>query len=175
MFGGLKCPSGVDDVIEEALFEEPYCVVARYGHPLSRQPRVSLSDLAKVDWILPGAGTQRRRAFEQLFANEHHSPTSCIDATSVSTQIALLASSDRVTLLTPLELALEPQLSGLVALPIATMIKRGADGLTMRADWRPSPVQSCFLEHLRERIRKAGLSLHAKGPEKPASLLAHAG
>jgi len=159
MFGALKRPNAVKDVLEEALFEEPYCVAARRGHPLSLRATVTIRDLTTMDWVLPGAGTQRRRAFELLFANEVHRPTSCIDATTVSAQMAILASSDRVTLLTPLELASEPQLNGLVALPIEIRVARSADGITMRSDWRPSPVQLCFLEHLRDRIRKAGLSI----------------
>lgn len=159
MFGALKRPNAVEDVIEEALFEEPYCVAARRGHPLSGQASVTIHDLTTVDWVLPGAGTQRRKAFDLLFANEANRPTSCIDATTVSAQMAILASSDRVTLLTPLELASEPRLSGLVALPLEIKVSRSADGITMRSDWRPSPFQLCFLEHLRDHIRKAGLSI----------------
>jgi DNA-binding transcriptional LysR family regulator len=172
MFGALKRPHAVEDVIEEALFEEPYCVVARRGHPLARQATVTIRDLTTVDWVLPGAGTQRRRAFDRLFGDEVHRPTSCIDAATVSAQIAILASSDRVTLLTPLELASEPRLSGLVALPFEIRVARNADGITMRSDWRPSPFQSRFLEHLRDHIRKAGLSLSLSksNPTEPVPL-----
>lgn len=176
MFGALKRPNAVEDVIEEALFEEPYCVAARRGHPLSRQATITIRDLMTVDWVLPGAGTQRRRAFDLIFDNEVHRPTSCIDATTVSAQVAILASSDRVTLLTPLELASEPRMSGLMALPFEIRIARSADGVTTRSDWRPSPFQSCFLEHLRDHIRKVGLSLSPSksGPAEPAPLR-HAG
>jgi DNA-binding transcriptional LysR family regulator len=163
MFGGLKRPGAVKDVIEEALFEEPYCVAARCGHPLSGKTSVSVRDLADLDWVLPGAGTQRRRAFDQLFAGESKRPTSCIDATTVSAQVAILQGSDRVTLLTPFELASEPRLAGLIALPLEILLSRSADGLTMRSDWRPSPFQDCFLTHLRDHVRAAGLSLSSAG------------
>ena len=159
MFGALKRPHAIDDVIEEALFEEPYCVAARRGHPLSRRATLTTRELAKLDWVLPGAGTQRRRAFDQLFRKEVSPPTSYIDAATVSAQVALLSSSDRVTLLTPHELASDPRLSGLVALPFEIPIPRTADGVTVRSDWKPSPVQLCFLEHLRNRIRELGYSL----------------
>jgi DNA-binding transcriptional LysR family regulator len=162
MFGALKLPKTVDDVVEEALFEEPYCVAARRGHPLSRK--------ATVNWVLPGAGSQRRRAFDQLFSNEARRPTSCIDATTVSAQLAILESSDRVTLLTPLELQSEPRLSGLVALPFAIPVSRSADGLTMRSDWRPSPFQADVLERLRDDIRKRGLALCSSRPAEAVEL-----
>jgi LysR family transcriptional regulator of gallate degradation len=172
MFGALKRPNAVEDVTEEALFEEPYCVAARRGHPLARQVSVTTRDLATVDWVLPGAGTQRRRAFDLLFGNEVHRPTSCIDATTVYAQIAILASSDRVTLLTPRELASESRLNGPVALPFEIRFSRSADGITTRSDWRPSPFQSCFLEHLRDHIRKVGLSLSPSksSPMEPVPL-----
>ncbi len=174
MFGALKRPKAMTDVVEEALFDEPYCVAARLGHPLSSRSVVTIRDLATVDWVLPGAGTQRRRAFDLLFADEARRPTSCIDATTVSAQIAILASSDRVTLLTPLELASEPRLSGLMALPFETRFSRSADGLTMRSDWRPSQVQSCFLEHLREHVRRMGLSLSSARARRGADTMQHA-
>jgi len=170
MFGALKLPKTVDDVVEEALFEEPYCVAVRRGHPLSRKATVTVRDLLTVDWVLPGAGSQRRRAFDQLFSNEARRPTSCIDATTVSAQLAILESSDRVTLLTPLELASEPRLSGLVALPFAIPVSRSADGLTMRSDWRPSPFQADFLERLRDDIRRRGLAL-CSARSKPAEAM----
>jgi DNA-binding transcriptional LysR family regulator len=172
MFGALKRPKTVQDVTEEALFEEPYCVAVRRGHPLARRATVTIRDLATVDWVLPGAGTQRRKAFDLLFANEVHQPTSCIDATTVHAQMAILASSDRVTLLTPLELAFESRLNGPVALPFKIDFSRSADGITMRSDWRPSPFQSCFLDHLRDHIRKVGLSLCSSksSPVEPVPL-----
>lgn len=159
MFGALKLPKAIDDLVEEALFEEPYCVAARRGHPLSTKAAVTVGDLLTVDWVLPGAGSQRRRAFDQLFSNEARRPTSCIDATTVSAQLAILESSDRVTLLTPLELASEPRLSGLVALPFDIPVSRSADGLTMRSGWRPSPFQADVLQRLRDDICRRGLAL----------------
>jgi LysR family transcriptional regulator, regulator for genes of the gallate degradation pathway len=156
MFGALKRPKAMDDIVEEALFEDPYCVAARRNHPLSRKTTITIHELATVDWVLPGAGTQRRKAFDLLFCKEAKRPTSCIDAATVSAQMAILTSSDRVSLLTPHELASDPRLSGLVALPFQIPIARSADGVTTRLDWNPSPLQLCFLEQLRNRIREVG-------------------
>ena len=176
IFGPLKRPHLMDDIAEEALYQTPYCVAARQGHPLSKRLSVTLRDLLDVDWIVPGAGTKRRKAFDKLFESEGSRPTSCIDAASISAQIAILASSDRVTLLTPIELALEPQMAGLVALPMQPRIKRPADGLTLRANWRPTPVQLCFIEHLRSCIRDLNLPTPVEGLDRvELSPLQHAG
>ncbi len=164
MFGALKCPKSLDNVNEIALFQEPYCVAARAGHPLTKKARVTLRDLAEVDWVLPGAGTQRRLAFEMMFKDHPKTPTSQIDATSVSAQIAFLTSSDRLALLTPLELALDPHMGSLAQINFDTKIARKPDGVTVRSDWRPNVVQTAFLEGLRKRVATSTLSPSAKMP-----------
>ncbi len=166
VFSALKRPDHVTDVIEEPLFQEPYCVAGRVGHPLLRQAQVSLQDLADVGWVLPGADAQRRSAFEHLFRNAAHRPTSCITVSAIPTQISIMTSSDRVTLLPQFELT-EPQSRDLVALPIQTRIARITEGLTIRAAWTPTPLQSGFRDHLRNAIQKLGLSLDDPSP-KPA-------
>lgn len=157
MFGGLQRPPKINDVIEEPLFEEPYSVVARAGHPLARRKVVKMADLLGLDWVLPGVGTQRRQAFEHLFSNAGRYPNCSVETTSVSAQIAILAASDRVTLLTRTELSLEPRMRGFIALPLETSIARTADGITMRSAWKPTPVQACFLDELRDCVRRFGL------------------
>lgn len=163
MFGGLQRPPRIHDVLEEPLFEEPYCVVARAGHPLSRRKIVRAADLLALDWVLPGVGTQRRQAFEHLFAGAGRYPKCSVETTSVTAQIAILAASDRVTLLTRTELALEPRMRGFIVLPLDTAIARTADGVTMRADWKPTPVQACFLDQLRDCVRRLGLCVASAG------------
>ena len=157
MFGGLQRPPKINDVIEEPLFEEPYCVVARSGHPLARKKVVRLADLLDVDWVLPGVGTQRRQAFEHLFSAADQYPNCSVETTSVSAQIAILAASDRVTLLTRTELTLGPQMLGFKALPLETSIARTADGVTIRSAWKPTAVQACFLDQLRDCVHRFGL------------------
>ena len=63
LFGVLRRPDW-RDVDEEALFSDPYSIVVREGHPLTRKRGLRLEDLTAYDWILPRPGTPRRRAFE---------------------------------------------------------------------------------------------------------------
>jgi LysR family transcriptional regulator of gallate degradation len=174
MFGALKCPKAVDNVNEIPLFQEPYCVAARAGHPLTGKANVTLRDLADVDWVLPGPGTQRRLAFEMMFKDHPKTPTSQIDATSVSAQIAFLTSSDRLALLTPLELAMDPHMGSLSPIPFKTKIARNPDGITVRSDWRPNLVQTAFLDCLRARVARFTLSPSTMMPA-PASALDEVG
>ena len=68
LFGVLRRPDWAHDVHEEPLFSDPYSIVVREGHPLTRKRRLQLVDLAAYDWILPRPGTPRRRAFEWMFS-----------------------------------------------------------------------------------------------------------
>jgi LysR family transcriptional regulator of gallate degradation len=67
---------------------------------------------------------------------------------SLTTQRAILLTSDRLTLLTTRELEAEPD-EGLVALPHDVSTVRCPDGITMRANWSPTKAQSEFLNLLR--------------------------
>jgi len=152
MFGALKRPDTIDNVREIPLFKEPYCVAARIDHPLMSKPKVTLKDIANCDWVLSGPSTQRRRTFEMMFKNSPVCPTTQIEATSVSVQIAFLASSNRLALLTPLELEFDPHMGKIGKLDYDTGITRIPDGLTVRTEWKPNIVQSRFLSCLRSRI-----------------------
>ncbi len=68
LFGVLRRPDWARDVHEEPLFSDPYSIVVREGHPLTRKRGLRLEDLAAYDWILPRPGTPRRRAFEWMFS-----------------------------------------------------------------------------------------------------------
>ena len=68
LWGVLRTPSWASDVKEEMLFLNPYVVVARRRHPLTRLKKIALNDLTGFDWITPGPSTPRRKqALEQLF------------------------------------------------------------------------------------------------------------
>jgi LysR family transcriptional regulator of gallate degradation len=171
MFGSLKRPKGIVDVVEEALFADSYCIVVRKRHPLVGRRPLNLKALTEYDWIMPGEGTGRRLAFERLFGNAASRPTTCIDASSLTTHAALLASSDRITLLTKLELTMDPRTSELVALPVKTMLVRSPDGVTTGSNWRPNVVQKKFLEILRKRAVEVAGSLRGAVGERQAQVV----
>jgi LysR family transcriptional regulator, regulator for genes of the gallate degradation pathway len=164
IFGSLEAPAGSADVIEEPLIHDAYCVVGRTDHPLRYAPTITLSDLGHLEWVLPGGVSQRRRAFQKLF-HEIGYPKSCITVAPVSTQISILRSSDRVTLLPKFELSLEEEFRGLMPLPFDVPIERFPDGLTMRANATLNAAQACFRELLWKRLRNLGLPLDPAGPK----------
>ena len=76
---GLRRPAWAIDVKEELLFENPYVVVARARHPLTRLKRITPRDLARCDWIMPEAGAPRRQAFARMFGGLAGLPSVSID------------------------------------------------------------------------------------------------
>jgi DNA-binding transcriptional LysR family regulator len=154
LFGVLRRPDWARDVHEEPLFSDPYSVVVRAGHPLTRRRQLRLEDLAAYDWILPRSGAPRRRAFEQMFCGMPQPPTSRVETSAFDVQVSLIAASDRVTLMSAQEARRASAGGSIVVLPFTPPVARVLDGVTTRADWHPTSVQLMFLDLLRRHAAK---------------------
>lgn len=151
LVGLLKNPAPADDVIEEELMRDPYVIAVREGHPLSRKKHVMRADLAAFDWILAPSPAARRVAFESTFPGLS-GPHPTVEAHSLPTITSMLASSDRMAILTRSELQVgDQQGSRLKALNFGLIERSTAIGVTTRRDWHPTYLQRKFLEFLREQ------------------------
>ena len=153
LFGVLRRPEWAIDVREEFLFSNPYAVVVRRQHPLARVRNITLRDLAGYDWILPARGAPRREAFERLFAGSARAPIVGIETTSSAIYRSVLASTDRIALLSTLE-AQFMQPAGLAIVPFHSPVLARADGVATRADWQPTRLHREFLELLRGQAQE---------------------
>jgi LysR family transcriptional regulator, regulator for genes of the gallate degradation pathway len=153
LFGVLRRPAWADDVREEFLFSNPYVVVVRRQHPLARVRNVTLRELARYDWILPARGAPRREAFERLFAGSPRSPMVGIETTAPAIYKSILATTDRIALLSTLEAQFaEPE--GLTVLAFDSPVLARTDGVARRADWRPTSLHQQFLDLLRAQAQE---------------------
>jgi LysR family transcriptional regulator of gallate degradation len=153
LFGVLRRPAWADDVAEEVLFKNPYVVVGRAGHPLRRSRTLGLQDLARYDWIMPGPMTPRQHAFQRIFARLPALPKISVETTSLQIYRDLLATTDRLTLMSTLEAQLNER-AKLAVLPFRSPELRRSDGLATRADWQPTHIHRQFLKVLRARARR---------------------
>jgi DNA-binding transcriptional LysR family regulator len=154
MVGALREPPPVRDVVEERLFSEPLSVVVRPGHPLTRQPNVSLRSLAEWPWVLPARGAPTRMHFERLFKEAGlAAPEPAAEASSHIAVRGLLIESDMVTLLSRHQIRYEQRNGLLQSVAVDLPGTARPIGLTTRADWLPTPLQAEFLELLRETCR----------------------
>jgi LysR family transcriptional regulator, regulator for genes of the gallate degradation pathway len=175
LFGVLRRPAWAQDVAEEVLFSNPYVIVGRVGHPLSGIRKLSLRELARYDWIMPGPMTPRQQAFQRIFARLPALPKISVETTYLQIYRDLLATTDRLTLMSTLEAQLNEE-TKLTVLPFQSPELRRSDGLALRADWQPTQIHRHFLEVLRmhaRRLSAGGLprSLRHDGL-RPASLAA---
>ncbi len=151
LYGVLRKPDWAEDVVETALFYDPYSIAVRAGHPLAKKSQITLEDLAQYDWIMPRRGTPRRLAFDRLFAGHRKPPTSSIETSSLEFQRSMLNASDRITLMTEHEARIQFDAGVLTTIPYSGLRRRSNDGIVTRRDWSPTIVQKRFLDLLTTR------------------------
>jgi DNA-binding transcriptional LysR family regulator len=150
----MRYPDAKFGVIEEPLFADPYLVVVRKSHPLTRNRRIRLHDLALYDWVIAPPEAPRLMAFESLFAGSRRKPRTSVQTSSMGIIRALLAESDRVTLLNRYEALSEKKMGILTTLHYKLpSIARNVQ-VTTRRNWLPTPLQSRFIDLLRKHARR---------------------
>ena len=148
LYGILRRPAWAMDVEEQPLFANPYVVVARAGHPLTKRTSIELHDLAQYEWIMPQDGTPRRYAFERMFSAEPRAPKVGIETTSLEIYRSVLGSSDRLSILSHREAEIDKSI-GLEVLPFSSQRLNRVDGIATRTDWKPTRIHLQFLERLK--------------------------
>jgi LysR family transcriptional regulator, regulator for genes of the gallate degradation pathway len=147
LFGVLRRPDWAADIKEEELFANDYVVVARSSHPLSRLKRPRLRDLSRYEWIMPGPMTPRQQALHRLLGALPTTPTVSIETTSLQIYRTILASTDRLTLMSSFEAQLNDE--ALAVLPFRSAHLRRSDGIATRVNWEPTRIHLQFLDLLR--------------------------
>lgn len=149
--GALRVNDVPPDLRQEALFEDHLSVVARAGHPvLSMGKRPTLADLTKYGWVSPLPHTPARTVFERIFHAEGLTlPQAQVHASSSPVVRGLLFSSDRLALLSPVQITSELRTGELAVVPVALQGARRAIGVATRRDGLLSPGALALVEELR--------------------------
>lgn len=155
MLGALRPQPPSPDLRQETLFEDSLAVVARGGHPLAGRRRLAWADLAGAEWIMPMPHTPAQAAFEQALAAAGLAlPPSTLRVNSALMMHALLAESDRLTLMSPRQVRREVAAGLLACLPVAVRHLPRPIGMVLRADYLPPPAARLMLEQLRSLGRQ---------------------
>lgn len=142
-------------VRQVGLYEEPFRIVARRGHPALQLTAPELAELREFPWILPLSQTSLRQELADLFRLQGIPlPAERIECTAPVTVRAIIVETDYLAVL-PETLALaEPQLS-VVSTPLTGISQKIV--ATMAAEFSPSPSASVMLDCLTEiGIRMGG-------------------
>ncbi len=151
LIGALRdAPPGAG-LAQEKLFDDALEVVARAGHPLANAPSLSFGDLNGFGWVLPRKGTPTRAIFESLSDPDvaGNPPCGLIETASLALTCGVLGRTDRLTLISPRQIAHEIGRGTLCVLPVDIAGTSRSIGLTTRKGWKPTVLQSEFVEALR--------------------------
>ncbi|MBC2665380.1 LysR family transcriptional regulator [Novosphingobium flavum] len=160
--GALRIPNPSPEIVQTPLYKDHFSVVARSDHPLTELDQIDLHDLARYPWIMSGRTAPKRVAWENMFLDMGIPPPPvAVECSSVLAIHGLLFEGDWLALLSPEQVSREVANGGLAIL--GPPLRGGASmiGVTTRAGWRPSAIQSQFLDNLKarvDRMKHAGLA-----------------
>ena len=150
LIGALRYPLPIDDISQEALFEDTLTIAVRAGHPLIKNQQLSLDDLTEYPWVIPREGTPTRDCFNSMFESATTTiPSQLVESSSLLLIRNLLHESDRIALLSKHQVQLEEKLGLLATLPFDMPETRRTIGLTMREAWSPTSTQLECLKIIR--------------------------
>jgi LysR family transcriptional regulator of gallate degradation len=139
------------DLIDLPLMTEKMAVFVRTGHPLTKLPKVRLSDLMQAEWILPAKRTPTRKLFDLAFAQMSGAmPQGPIETGDLSILRGMLLNSDLITAISPQQLALERQLGVLQMLDFEFEKSARVIALMQRAKSHPSPGAAALIAAIRQ-------------------------
>jgi len=169
-------PLATDDVVEVPLFDDVLAVVARADHPLAVNGVASIEDLRRYPWILPRQGTPTRRRCDELLDQiGGQRPVGSIETGALVTVRALLLESDRLTVLSRRQIAVDMDSGLLAAIDVPLPPPRRPIVATLRRDWKPTQVQAALLEELQAIAREweAADRQPAKAPDRELGAAGH--
>ena len=137
---------------QEKLLDFELCVVARRDHPVLRDGALHL-----YPWIVARRGTPSRQVFAALSARLPRPAHESVETGSLDLIRQLLAGSDHLALLSPLQIPLEIASGQFVTLGPPVTGSLTPLGVTLRSDFRPDPLQRAALSALREAARTTGI------------------
>ena len=147
IFGALRAPPPFDELVEEPLFEDPYTIVCRRDHPLTRLAQASKEDLSQFNWVHPTADLPRRAVLDKITLQWGLKQAINFETNCLATITALLSASDRLSILSLGHIEIDQSLAR-VNHPTIGHEPRHV-GLTIRKNWLPTPFQQGFVQHLR--------------------------
>lgn len=149
VFGSLRDPPPSTDIAEEPLFDDPYCIVCRPGHPLTRMRRPGRANLREFDWIFPAPALPRREVLDKLIQRWRLRGRVQLETDSLGMITSGLVTSDRIGLLPRGFVGAELRTGMLAALGIPVPHVRRRIGITSREGWLPTDMHTQFLSCLR--------------------------
>jgi molybdate transport repressor ModE-like protein len=154
MVGPIGVYPPVEGIEEQRLTVDPFTLVMRKGHPLSKRHSVSLRQLSDVEWVLPSDNSAFQKQLEALFVVAGLGwPKNAIRTDSMIALRSIAMHSDCVTLM-PKQLVEFERKAGMLA---TVRLQEGgvsrALGISWAKDREPSPAAEVFVRILHDCTR----------------------
>lgn len=137
----------------EPLFQDEHVVVARFGHPLSRQETISVQDLEAATWIGPSPQSMLRSdmatALESLGISNLHL---AFQSESAGAIFEMLRTTDFLTVLPRYAVRNMDTESGLSILPVRFSSAAMSVGMVTLKGRLESPLMAAFTDHMRAYV-----------------------
>lgn len=135
----------------EVLGNEELYIVARCGHPLARQRRLELPQLADTAWILQPLTSPARQIIEQEFGHAGmKTPANNVECTSIFATLQLLQTGDAVAMLPESVVRDHLKAELLVQLPLTVGKSLPGFGILTRRGEPIGPTATKFIDSLRQ-------------------------
>jgi DNA-binding transcriptional LysR family regulator len=154
MVGPIGVYPPVDGIEEQRLTMDPFTIVVRKGHPLSKRRSVSLRQLTEVEWVLPSDHSAFHKQLEALFVVAGLGwPKNAIATNSMIAMKSIAMHSDCVALMPKqlVELERKAGILGTVRLHEGGVSR--ALGISWARDRKPSPAAETFVRILHDCTR----------------------
>lgn len=151
LIGAMRSPAPADDVTQETLFHDELAIVARPQHPLMRKSSVTLEETLNYPWVAPPRETPAGQyLYDTLRIHERPETPVRVVSSSLVFLRGTLALGDYLTIISRHQISVEEAQGLIQVVPIHLEGNSRAIGLTYRTDWRPTELQSRFLDQLRK-------------------------
>lgn len=149
LIGALRDRLPVRDVVQEGLFDDDPVIVGRAGHPLAGRD-FGFARLLEFPWVVAATGAPVRARWERMFREQALEPPRLrIECGSVLIIRGLLLEDDWLTLMSRDQFLFERRAGLLCEIGTAGPSVRRRIGMTTRADWYPTRLQSAFVATFR--------------------------
>jgi DNA-binding transcriptional LysR family regulator len=156
LIGALRAPKPAADVEQEELFMDRLVVVAGRDHPLAKRQSATIEDTLDFPWVAPPReAPSGAYLFETLRIQDMPNTPVRLVSNSMILLRGLAARGDYISIASLRQIEVEEQMGALVPLPIELPDSERPIGLTFRSGWTPTPLQSKFLDIIREKARSS--------------------
>lgn len=135
----------------EKLFEKPFAVFARAGHPATQA--TSIEQLLHYSWTMPTPRGSYFKQLQDLFSHRSQIPHVGIVCETFSSCISLVVQSDFLSIL-PVELGSDPMIADkLVMIKVSETLPKATYYLIQRRDSRQTPLTASLITQFRRQSR----------------------